>query len=275
MPELPEVETVVRDLRPLLVERSFVKIEVGRKALRRKWSRRWDSQLLGQRVQAIQRRGKWIVIGLQGEAYLLVHLGMTGQFTVGAADRPREAHTHMVFTLDDAHELRFRDVRRFGSITYYAGREKLDAHFVDNGLGPEPFDLAADYWRQSLQATKRSLKAILLDQTVVAGVGNIYADESLFAAKLHPTLTGQDLTPKQAEKLRLAIVAVLHRAIEQRGSSIRDYIGGSGLKGRFQDEFCVYGRTGEACLRCKIPIEKITLAGRSTHYCGCCQRKRA
>ena len=199
---------------------------------------------------------------------------MTGQFTVAAAQRLRETHTHIVFTLDDANELRFRDIRRFGSVTLYSSRAKLDTVFLDSGLGPEPFDLDAAYWHESLQSTRRSLKAILLDQTIVAGVGNIYADESLFEARLHPTMLGQSMTPKQAEKLRQAVMAVLTRAIERRGSSIRDYVGGSGLKGQFQNEFRAYGRTGEPCSRCRTAIAKITLAGRSTHFCPKCQAKR-
>lgn len=273
MPELPEVETVVRDLRPLLVGRSFAKITVGRKALRRKWSRAWESHLVGQRVEAIQRRGKWIMLDL-GNPWLLVHLGMTGQFTVAHGATPRETHTHIVFTLNDSNELRFRDIRRFGSVAYYPSREKLNAVFDDSRLGPEPFDLDATYWHERLTATRRNLKAILLDQTVVAGVGNIYADESLFEAGLHPALTGAEVNPKNAEALRQAIVNVLTQAIERRGSSIRDYVGGSGLKGEMQHEFRVYGRTGEPCLRCRTPITRIKLAGRSTHFCSKCQRKR-
>jgi formamidopyrimidine-DNA glycosylase len=273
VPELPEVETVVRDLRPLLVGRSFAKITVGRKALRRKWSRAWESHLVGQRVEAIQRRGKWIMLDL-GNPWLLVHLGMTGQFTVAHGATPRETHTHIVFTLNDSNELRFRDIRRFGSVAYYPSREKLNAVFDDSRLGPEPFDLDATYWHERLTATRRNLKAILLDQTVVAGVGNIYADESLFEAGLHPALTGAEVNPKNAEALRQAIVNVLTQAIERRGSSIRDYVGGSGLKGEMQHEFRVYGRTGEPCLRCRTPITRIKLAGRSTHFCSKCQRKR-
>lgn len=273
MPELPEVETVVRDLRPLLIGRSFAKINAGRKPLRRRWSRAWHASILGLPIRAIDRRGKWILIDL-GKPCLLVHLGMTGQFTV-VGDVPREDHTHLVFKLDNENELRFRDVRRFGSVTFYPSRTDIDAFFAQNRLGPEPFNLDPDYWLQSLRQTKRSLKAVLLDQTIVAGVGNIYADESLFQAGIHPTFVGQAIKAKQAEALRAAIVAVLMRAIEQGGSSIRDYIGGSGLPGQFQDEFRVYGRTGEPCLRCRNPIEKITLAGRSTHFCPRCQRKRA
>ncbi len=286
MPELPEVETVVRDLRPLLVGRSFTKIAVGRKALRCKWSRAWEAQLLGKSVHAIDRRGKWILLDLRngplapnpsppavrGEAWLLVHLGMTGQFTV--ANGPRQTHTHIVFTLDDGNELRFRDVRRFGSVSCFPNRAAIDVFFANSGLGPEPFDCDPAHWHRALHATRRNLKAILLDQTILAGVGNIYADESLFEARLHPTFSGQELKIKQMEALRQAIAAVLTRAIERRGSSIRDYIGGSGIKGQMQDEFRVYGRTGEPCLRCETPIQRITLAGRSTHFCPQCQRKR-
>jgi formamidopyrimidine-DNA glycosylase len=198
---------------------------------------------------------------------------MTGQFTV-VGTSPRELHTHLVFTLDDSNELRFRDVRRFGSVTYFPRRDAIDQFFESTGLGPEPFDMQSKYWRDQLRGTKRNLKAILLDQTIVAGVGNIYADESLFESRLNPALVGASLNARHADVLRSAIVKVLTRAIEQRGSSIRDYIGGSGLKGQFQDEFRVYGRTGEPCIRCRSIIEKITLAGRSTHFCPKCQRKR-
>jgi formamidopyrimidine-DNA glycosylase len=270
VPELPEVETVVRDLRPLLIGRSIAKIEVGKKPLRRPWSRAWEKRLLGQSVRAIGRRGKWILLDL-GEPFLLVHLGMTGQFTV-VAEGAREEHTHLVFTLNDACELRFRDVRRFGSVTLYPDCAALDAFFLQNGLGPEPFDLDAKSLHASIRRTKRNLKAILLDQSIIAGVGNIYADESLFEAKLNPTLCGESLSAKQVARLRNAIVKVLTRAIEQRGSSIRDYIGGSGLRGQFQDEFRVYGQTGNPCARCETLIEKITLAGRSTHFCPRCQQ---
>ncbi|MBI2803411.1 MAG: bifunctional DNA-formamidopyrimidine glycosylase/DNA-(apurinic or apyrimidinic site) lyase [Planctomycetes bacterium] len=270
MPELPEVETVVRDLRPLLLGRSFVKIAVSRKSLRRKWSRAWEATLLDRCVHAIRRRGKWIVIEL-GIPCLVAHLGMTGQLTVASADQPREAHTHVVFTLDDQTELRFRDVRRFGSVTVFPTMVHADRYFLQISLGPEPFDLTDGRWFGSLNATRRNLKAILLDQTIVAGVGNIYADESLFEARLHPTTLGNAVTRKQAKSLRLAMVAVLTRAIEKRGSSIRDYIGGSGLKGEMQNEFRVYGRTGEPCRRCRTTIVRIVLAGRSTHYCPRCQ----
>jgi len=276
MPELPEVETVVRDLRPLLVGRSIKAVKVGRKALRRRWSKAWSAQLAGCRVAAVTRRGKWIVVQLAGGLRLVIHLGMTGQLRVLPAQEPRAAHTHLIFALDDgAEQLRFRDIRRFGSATLFADSSSLEQFFGQRKLGPEPFDLEPADWRSRLTATQRCLKAALLDQTLVAGVGNIYADESLFQARLRPTQRGCETAAAEADRLRRAIVTVLRRAIERRGSSIRNYVGGSGRKGQYQEEFRVYGRFGEPCRRCRTPIERIRLAGRSTHYCPQCQSEAA
>ncbi len=201
----------------------------------------------------------------------MVHLGMTGRFTVVAATAEPEPHTHFVFLLDNAHELRFRDPRRFGSITYFPNRNEWESFLADR-LGPEPWDLDADQFRSSLKRTRRSVKAVLLDQTVVAGVGNIYADEACFAAGIDPRRTGNTLRPAEAERLLHSIRDVLTRAIQSRGSSIRDYVGGSGERGGFQHEFQVYGRTGEPCGSCGRPIRSVRLAGRSTHYCPKCQK---
>jgi formamidopyrimidine-DNA glycosylase len=254
-----------------LVGRRLGAVRVGRKRLRNRWSSAWARLLLGRTVGAIERRGKWILIDVDGP-WLLVHLGMTGQLRVGPADAPRQPHTHIVFPLDDGDiELRYRDIRRFGSIQCFPARINLDANLAASGLGPEPFALAPSWWRQRLTGTARSLKAVLLDQTVVAGVGNIYADEALHEARLHPALPARDLTPRQADALRRAVVRVLNRAIAARGSTIRDYVGGNGLKGGYQEEFRVYQRTGEPCSRCKTPVERILLAGRSTHFCPACQ----
>ena len=189
MPELPEVETVVRDLRGPLVGRSIVKLEVSPHTLRRRWTSAHTRRLVGRSVRAIERRGKWILVDLGGP-WLVVHLGMTGQFTIGSADAPRETHTHFVFTLDRG-ELRFRDIRRFGSVTWFDDRAAVDAFFVAGRLGAEPFALDPEEWRRSLKKTARNLKACLLDQRLVAGVGNIYADESLFEAKLSPRRLGK------------------------------------------------------------------------------------
>jgi formamidopyrimidine-DNA glycosylase len=224
VPELPEVETVVRDLRPCLVGRRLTKVRrTTRHALRTRWLPSWNAEVAGQRVNRVERRGKWILMELENEKCLVLHLGMTGQLTIVPAEMPLAAHTHLVFSLDDVQkQLRFRDIRRFGSVTLFRSQEALQAFFEQSGLGPEPFDLPAQYWRSRLHATKRNLKAALLDQTLVAGVGNIYADESLFEARLHPARLACSLTAAEADRLRRAIAVVQGRAIQRRGSSIRN-----------------------------------------------------
>lgn len=296
MPELPEVETVVRDLRPMLVGRTIERVVCGKRKLRTPWKPTWSKAVAGMTVNAIRRRGKWIVVDLtprppslkgkgeqspsllgeglgRGGSSLLLHLGMTGQITVVPARTEKQDHTHLVYPLDNGHELRFRDVRRFGSAEWFPSVEALDAK-LNETLGPEPFDLTADDWHTRITCSSRCLKAILLDQTVVAGVGNIYADESCFLARLHPQRCGNSLTKKDCERLRSAIVEVLTRAIAGRGSTIKDYIGGSGLMGTYQGEFRVYGRTGKACPNCSRVIEMMRLAGRSSHFCSHCQPSR-
>jgi formamidopyrimidine-DNA glycosylase len=272
VPELPEVETIVRDLRPLLVGRRIQTLtRLTDQSLRTPWDPRWEPLIAGQGIQAVQRRGKWIILRLEGENALVVHLGMTGQLRVPAPGEAVAVHTHLTFTLDDGSQLLYRDVRRFGSVCFYATERERELGFQDADLGPEPWDLVPSSWRASLAGTTRCLKAILLDQSIVAGVGNIYADEALFQAKLHPARRGCDLAPKETDRLRRAIVTVLERAIERRGSTIRDYVGGSGSRGGYQKEFRVYGQTGEPCPVCRGPIQRIRLAGRSTHYCPRCQ----
>jgi len=271
MPELPEVETVARDLRPLLVGRALVGVRRSRKALRQSWSKAWEAQLVGRRVETVLRRGKWLLVGLEGGSFLMVHLGMTGRFTVVAPGVATERHTHLVFPLDNAYELRFRDARRFGSVTYFPDQPAWQA-FLANRLGPEPWDLAAADWRSALERTRRPVKAVLLDQTVVAGVGNIYADEACYAARIDPRRSGNTLRAAEADRLLQALRDVLARAIESGGSSIRDYVGGNGQQGGYQREFAVYSRPGEACPKCGRKIKCVRIAGRSTHYCSRCQK---
>jgi formamidopyrimidine-DNA glycosylase len=275
VPELPEVETVVRDLRPLLTGRRLTAVRRRtRHALRKPWRVAWAEALAGAKVESVRRRGKWIVLDLDGGRYLVLHLGMTGQLTVTDAAGPVQDHTHLTFDLEGGtRQLRFRDIRRFGSATLFETGAALERFFESSGLGPEPFGLDADYWRRRLAATDRSLKAVLLDQGVVAGVGNIYADESLFEARLHPAVRACGLDARAADRLRRAVATVLGRAIERRGSSIRNYVGGSGLQGGYQNEFRVYGRKGEPCPRCGTAIACIRLAGRATHFCPECQKK--
>jgi formamidopyrimidine-DNA glycosylase len=271
VPELPEVETVVRDLRPYLIGMRLGNVRAGKHRLRRPWSPAWNKVLTGRQVEGISRRGKWIVLFLQGGPQLVIHLGMTGQLTVVPSNEKVLRHTHLVVELEDARQLRFRDVRRFGGATLFPRAEALAVFFEKMRLGPEPFGLDPRYWQQRLSATQRPLKAILLDQRVVAGVGNIYADESLFEAGLHPGRTGCSLRAAEANRLRRAMAAVLERAIRSRGSSVRTYVGGSGRRGRYQEQLRVYGRTGQPCRRCGTSIQRIRLAGRSTHWCPRCQ----
>jgi formamidopyrimidine-DNA glycosylase len=274
VPELPEVETVVRDLRPLLVGRRILAVQrTSDVSLRRPWDSSWPALLAGRRIDSINRRGKWIVMHLDDASFLVFHLGMTGQLTAVEASAELPDHLHLLFTLEESsQQLRFRDTRRFGSATRFANLNDLEALFTENGLGPEPFDLDPRAWRATLAGTTRAIKSVLLDQTVVAGVGNIYADEALFVARLHPSRRACDLTRTEGERLRKAIDEVLTAAIDKRGSTIRDYVGGSGLAGGYQDEFRAYNRKGEPCSRCATLIAGLRLGGRSAHYCPKCQK---
>jgi formamidopyrimidine-DNA glycosylase len=274
VPELPEVETIVRDLRPVLVGRRISSVQrTSAVKLRRPWDSSWSGLLAGRQIDSIDRRGKWIVWRLEDGAFLVFHLGMTGQLTVVEADTALPDHLHLVINLEGStQQIRFRDTRRFGSSTRFANLADLEAHFKENGLGPEPFGLDPKSWRSALAGTTRAIKSVLLDQTVVAGVGNIYADEALFVAQLHPMRRACDLSRTQAECLRIAIEEVLKAAIDKRGSTIRDYVGGSGLAGGYQEEFRAYNRKGEPCSRCGTLLAALRLGGRSAHYCPKCQK---
>jgi formamidopyrimidine-DNA glycosylase len=272
VPELPEVETVVRGLRDALVNKRITSVASSRKRLRRPWAVGWHKKLLRRTITEVDRRGKWIIVALDDGSRLLIHLGMTGQLLIQPARFQVQPHTHFTLGLNRGKEqLRFRDVRRFGSAAFFPDLDAMRLFFQESGLGPEPFELDRHYWFEALSRARRSLKAILLDQRVLAGVGNIYADEALFEAKLHPARIGAGVTPQEAERLRRALVKVLDRAITCRGSSIRDYLGVSGDRGEYQDEFRVYGRAGQPCPRCGTPIKRLRLAGRSTHFCRDCQ----
>ncbi|HMP03043.1 MAG TPA: bifunctional DNA-formamidopyrimidine glycosylase/DNA-(apurinic or apyrimidinic site) lyase [Gemmatales bacterium] len=273
MPELPEVETVVRMLRPQLAGRRVAAVRMGRQRLRTPWRRSWNAHVIGRRVAEVSRRGKWIMIFLGSSTTgdcLLAHLGMTGRLYVTAKGSPRAPHTHAVFPLDGGHEeLRFQDPRRFGMLCYSPSEAGLP--FEAGKLGPEPWDLQPAAWRAALARARRPIKALLLDQRVLAGVGNIYADESLHEARLHPGRLASELVRSEAERLLQAVRRVLHRAIEKHGSTILSFHYGDGERGGYQHEFRVYGRTGEPCRRCGCPIVAVRLAGRTTHFCPRCQ----
>lgn len=275
MPELPEVETVVRQLRQRLIGRRFSRVHLGRQPLRVRWRRTWNRCLVGRKVAEVQRRGKWILIKLEEPSAhdaLLAHLGMTGRLYVTGKTIPKAPHTHLVFSLDDGQEeLRYQDPRRFGLVRYLHAEEFKEFESSQR-LGPEPWEVTTASLCAALNRTNRCVKAVLLDQRVLAGVGNIYADEALFDAGLSPSRLGRELSAEEADRLRRSIIRVLNRAIQRHGSTILNFVYGEGNRGNYQKEFRVYGRRGLACLRCQELIVTCRLAGRTTHFCPGCQQ---
>lgn len=269
MPELPEVETTVRALREPLLGETIT-------GVRNYWPRHVATpspealreRIAGQRIEAIDRRGKYLIFTLTGGETLIIHLRMTGHLSVVAADEPMAPHTHTIFTLASGRELRFRNPRKFGRV--YLVR---DPEEVLGKLGPEPLDPAFTVERMEERLARRTkqLKGLLLDQTFIAGVGNIYADEALFYAGLHPLRRADSLRDEEIEGLHAALQEVLRTGIEREGASIDRYVKPDGSRGTMQDVVAVYQRTGEACYRCHTAIERIVVTGRSTHFCPTCQ----
>ncbi|HWF07914.1 MAG TPA: bifunctional DNA-formamidopyrimidine glycosylase/DNA-(apurinic or apyrimidinic site) lyase [Bryobacteraceae bacterium] len=262
MPELPEVETVVRTLRPAIVGRRILNAEFTQLRVLIGSPGRTARQLAGRKIQSIERHGKFIAIRLD-RGYLVVHLGMTGKLLVNA-DPTR--WTHAVFTLDKG-SLHYDDQRQFGRIEY--GLELPDRVAA---LGPEPLEISLGDFVARLKARKSPIKAVLLNQAVIRGVGNIYADEALFRAGVHPKRIASSLKKDRIERIYNAMRDVLVEAIESRGSSISNYVDAEGRKGSFQQAHRVYRRTGEACVKCGGEIKRIVLAQRGTHFCPKCQR---
>src|SRR6478736_4885945 len=281
MPELPEVETVVRDLRPHLVGATIT-------GARSSWARTlkthdgetFAAAIAGRRVEGVGRRAKQIVVELSGDAALTIHLKMTGQLFVVPAGAEEDPYIRLVLELADGREVRFRDIRKFGKIGLY-GRDPVTGELVTEvggaavfaGLGPEPLDDAFTLraFRGRLRRRSGRLKPLLLDQSFVAGVGNIYADEALWAARLHPLRTAGTLHTADERHLYTEVRRILGEAVERRGSSIDDYTAPDG-DGSMQEHLQVYQRTGEPCPRCGRPIKRIVIGARSTHFCSWCQR---
>jgi formamidopyrimidine-DNA glycosylase len=270
MPELPEVETVVRDLRPVLRGRRIERVELGRRQVLKSPPRKIVEALEGATVESIERWGKNIVLRATngGPLWWLIHLGMSGRLVVQPASEPRRKHTHGIFTLDSGDELRFTDPRMFGAIEVSRTLPKRLGK-----LGPEPLEITQEQFVASLRRRRARLKALLLDQTFVRGVGNIYADESLFRARLHPKAIGARVPIARAAALHKALQQVLRQAIDGRGSSVRDYVDGRGEAGRFQFEHLVYGRAGSKCKRCRTILRGTIVAGRTTCFCPKCQKR--
>jgi formamidopyrimidine-DNA glycosylase len=281
MPELPEVETVVRGLRQSVLGRKIMSVWIGKSDFIDNPAE--FTRLSGQRIAAIERFGKFMLLRLAsgdelaevalnddtGEAAsLLVHLGMTGQIAPIAADIPLEKHTHVSFTLDDGRELRYTDARRFGRMAYLTAA--LLAKEVA-GAGADPLEVGATEFAERVRSRNARIKALLLDQSVFRGIGNIYADESLWRAKIHPARVGSKLSEKETQTLRRALQDILNRAIVMRGSSISDFLDANGEPGEYQRHHRAYGREGKPCYRCRIPIRRVIVAGRSSYFCPKCQ----
>jgi formamidopyrimidine-DNA glycosylase len=274
VPELPEVETIRRQLAPALEGRHIVDIEVR--------DPRWcepappeavEDALRGRLIERLGRRGKYLIVSLEDDVHLVMHLRMTGNLLL-RDDSDEPAHLRVVFELDSGRRLLFVDVRRFGTGDVLLGGDAL-AEYFDSRLGVEP--LGADFTTEALRALargrKQPVKAFLLNQERVAGVGNIYADEALFRARIHPLRAVGTLKRAQVESLRDAVVETLELGIDSKGASIDDYRQVDGAEGSFQDRFLVYGRAGEPCVRCGGTIQKLRAAGRGTYVCPRCQRR--
>jgi formamidopyrimidine-DNA glycosylase len=276
MPELPEVENVVRGLRPFLVGRRFSSVEVLNPAIIKMGAERFEDAVSGSCISSIIRRGKYIVLDLQGGQFLVFHLGMTGRLYFSVPSEPREKHTHVVFAIDSMpRELRHVDSRRFGG-AYLCHGPEFEQFKRLHRLGPEPLDLNFNCFAQLIKNRRARIKALLLDQATLAGLGNIYCDESLHRAGIHPCRLASGLNSKELRGLFLQIQRVLRHAIDQGGSSISDYVDAEGSRGQYQNHYRVYGRNGEPCKakNCHGFIRRIQVAGRSSHFCPLCQRWR-
>jgi formamidopyrimidine-DNA glycosylase len=273
MPELPEVETVARGLREALPGRRILSVRLGKTdfiddpaAL--------ELRLPGATVLGIRRLGKNLVVDLNstdGETKrlaLLIHLGMTGQIAIISPEAPVAKHTHVFLPLDDGRELRYTDPRRFGRMAILTDGEQEK---VLGGLGVEPLEISVKEFQTKIQSSSARIKALLLDQSVLRGMGNIYTDESLWRAKIHPKKIGSKISDEEALRLHRAMQAILREAIRLRGSSISDYVDSDGRKGEFQLRHRVYQREGKKCSRCGDVIRRAVVAGRSSHFCPGCQ----
>ncbi|MGA2434978.1 MAG: bifunctional DNA-formamidopyrimidine glycosylase/DNA-(apurinic or apyrimidinic site) lyase [Bryobacteraceae bacterium] len=263
LPELPEVETVLRSIRPHVVGRRILDASFSSRRVMREDAAAASSLLRGRSIRSIERRGKFLVFDMDGVA-LTIHLGMTGRLLWNGVPGP---YTRARFWLVEG-ELLYDDVRQFGRIEV---SERLPTRLAR--LGPEPLEIGVEEFTERLRSRRCRVKPLLLNQTFLRGLGNIYADEALFRARIHPRAEAGRLSAARARALHGAIQGILRAAIASGGSSISDYVDGDGRKGWFQTEHCVYGRTGEPCVACGIAIRRIVLAQRGTHFCPHCQRR--
>jgi formamidopyrimidine-DNA glycosylase len=274
MPELPEVETIRLALEPHVVGRTFERVEINDPRLVRPFEPlAVAAELEGERVAALDRRGKYLIVRFESGRVLLIHLRMTGSLRHAVAGKlGDDPHRRAVVNLDDGSDVAYRDVRRFGT-WHLLEPDEVDG-YLDSRLGGEPLERAFTARRlaERLEGRRAPLKAALLDQRTVAGLGNIYVDEALWRAQLHPLREAGTLDADELSRLTRAIREALRAGIRRQGASLRDYAQPDGRRGRAQERFRVYGREGEPCSRCGTPIDKIRSAGRGTWYCPNCQQ---
>jgi len=269
MPELPEVQTVVSTLAPHVTGARVLAVQLNRKDIVTPIDLDIAPLLENRVITAVTRRAKRIVFTLENANRFYIHLGMSGQLTLETPSAEVKKHTHLILRLQHPKlEIRFRDPRRFGGIFW------LGAADGDNALGPEPLTLKPARLAKSLASTRRPIKSALLDQRLIAGIGNIYADESLYLAAIHPLTPANELPAAAVARLNRAIKQTLRRAIAARGSTLRDFVGADNAPGGYRVKHQVYGRDGEKCRKCRTVIERIVLTGRSTCYCPRCQPAR-
>jgi len=271
MPELPEVETVIRGLKKTILGKTIHKVEVFYPKVIKQELPKFSRNLENSSIEKISRRGKNILISLSNNKTWLTHLGMTGHlFFQKSNNLPKSKHDILKIKFkNNSGELRFEDMRKFGK-TYIV---EENSHKAIEKLGPEPLKVSLAEFIRIFKARKRMVKPALLDQSLLAGIGNIYADESLFEAKIHPQTRTDRLSSKKLSDLHQAIQKIIKKAIQTGGSSVRSYVDVEGRKGYFQVFHKVYGKEGERCSRCKTKIKRIVVGQRSSHFCPRCQRK--
>jgi formamidopyrimidine-DNA glycosylase len=281
MPELPEVETVARGLHKSVAGRRILSVRLGKSDFIDDPTA-VEQHVPGRQIQAVERYGKFMLLRLSARtnagagsangdaetASLLVHLGMTGQLAPFASAQPYAKHTHAWFELDDGRELRYTDPRRFGRMAYLSGAQLAEELAA---FGADPLLVTAEDFASRIRSRNAQIKALLLDQSVLRGVGNIYADESLWRAKIHPARRGAQLREQEAVILRKVLQDVLRKAILARGSSISDFLDAEGQPGEYQRHHRAYGREGKRCYRCRTAIRRVVVAGRSSYFCPKCQ----
>ena len=274
MPELPEVETVRRGLEKLILGKKISSVEIRYPKMIKTDLDEFQKEVPGQEIQSMGRRGKYLLFYLTDKV-LISHLRMEGKYFYYPDQVPERKHAHIFIQFEDGGTLVYEDVRKFGTMELLAP-ELLDAYFVSKKLGPEPteqdFDLGR--FKRALKRSKKPIKSHLLDQTLVAGLGNIYVDEVLWRAKVHPSRLSNSLTAQEARKVHDQTIEVLGQAVEKGGSTIRTYINAFGEDGTMQEFHQVYDKAGQACSRCGSSIEKIQPGGRGTHFCPKCQRRK-